>query len=256
MQYEEARAENRERDAEEIKKIIVQQIPHLADGRLLFEPDEAVEIHEGAVGMMKSNPNVSVLTTYADVDSVQSEGRTDASRRSDIAQELQNVYSNAGVSSELFASTNATTLKYSATKDMALMMSFANLCSVFITNFINGLYANTNVSFKYSIMPISYWNADDYTKTSLNLANSGYSFLLPALGLGLTQRDLNNIKDLENDVLKLSEKLIPLATSYTQSNNEGGRPALPDEKKADQTIINEESSSSSTTTSTEQGGSE
>jgi hypothetical protein len=42
----------------------------LTDGGLLFEPEEAKIIHEGTVKMMKGNKNVSVLTTYADVDSV------------------------------------------------------------------------------------------------------------------------------------------------------------------------------------------
>lgn len=247
LQYDEAIQSNQDMNAEEIKKIIVQQIPHLSDGRLLFEPEEALEIHEGTVGMMKGNPNVSVLTTYADVDSIQSEGRSDASRRNDISQSLDNIYSSAGVSREIFSSTTATAVKFSYSKDLALMMNYANKCSVFITNYLNFHYANSNVSFKYTILPISHFNAEDYTKASLSLANSGYSFILPALGLGLTQRDLNNIKDLENDVLKLSEKLIPLATSYTQSgkngtNPEGGRPALPDEDKAEQTAKNEESS--------------
>jgi hypothetical protein len=38
----------------------------------LFEPDEAEEIHKGSVGMLSGNPNISVLTTYADVDSIAS----------------------------------------------------------------------------------------------------------------------------------------------------------------------------------------
>ena len=57
---------------EEIRKIIVQKIPHLSDGRLLFEPDEDLEIHTGTVGMLKGNKNVSVMTTYADVDAIAS----------------------------------------------------------------------------------------------------------------------------------------------------------------------------------------
>lgn len=92
---------------------------------------------------------------------------------------------------------------------------------------------------------------------------------MPALALGLTQRDLVSIKDLENDVLKLGDKLKPLSTSYTQSgsdNNsnketggekgngettegkaqgvnpdEGGRPTLKEGEKTEKTIKNEES---------------
>jgi hypothetical protein len=45
IDYDESVLTEKERDLEEIRKIIVQKIPHLSDGRLLFEPDEALEIH-------------------------------------------------------------------------------------------------------------------------------------------------------------------------------------------------------------------
>ena len=75
------------------------------------------------------------------------------------------------------------------------------------------------------------------------MANSGYSFILPTLALGFSQSDLGNLKDLENDVLKLGEKLIPLTTSYTQSteDNKGGAPKKEEQEKADQTVENEKS---------------
>jgi hypothetical protein len=75
----------------------------------------------------------------------------------------------------------------------------------------------------------------------LKQANSGYSFILPALAMGLSQRELGNIKDLENDVLNLKEKLIPLSTSYTESGAGPGRPELPAQQKSAKTIANEES---------------
>jgi hypothetical protein len=55
MKYEYSVELEQERQREEINKIIVQKIPHLNDGRLLFEPDEAAEMHDGAVGMVRSN---------------------------------------------------------------------------------------------------------------------------------------------------------------------------------------------------------
>ena len=63
IQYDDTVDTERERDLDEIRKIIVQKIPHLQDGGLLFEPEEAEVIHKGTVGMLKQNKNVSVLTT-------------------------------------------------------------------------------------------------------------------------------------------------------------------------------------------------
>ena len=240
MDYDEAVDINRERDLEEIRKIIVQKIPHLADGTLLFEPDEALEMHAGAVGMMKGNKNISVLTTYADVDAVVSKTSSEASTNA-LEKSLQNVYSRASVSGQLFAPTGSQALNTSITNDMALMMILANKYSHFVTYIINYLFANSNVNFKYSILPVSWYNVTQYITDTMKLAQSGYSFILPAVAAGLSQKDLINIKDLENNVLKLSTKLIPLESSYTQSSGQVGRPALPVEEKSPKTIQNEES---------------
>ena len=56
--------------------------------------------------------------------------------------------------------------------------------------------------------------------------------------MGISQKELGNIKDLENDVLKLGDKLIPLVTSYTQTAD-GGRPTKEGSEKAPKTIQNE-----------------
>ena len=137
----------RERDLEEIRKILVQKIPHLTSGELLFEPEEAEMMHKGAVEMMAKNKNISVLTTYADVDAVVSKTASDAARNS-IEKMLQNVYQETGVSSQLFASTGSATLDTSLKNDLALMMYLAGKFANFITN-VNTLFGDKNISFKY-----------------------------------------------------------------------------------------------------------
>ena len=241
LEYDDAIQTERDRDAEEIRKILVQKIPHLQDGRLLFEPDEAAEMHAGAVGMLKGNKNISVLTTYADVDAVVSK-TTGESTSKTLEQIEKNIYAQAGVSGQIFSSTGSSTLDASIKNDIALMMYLANKFSRFITNSINRIYGNTNITFKYQILPVSIHNMDKFIDQSFKLSSSGYSYLLPAVALGLSQRDIVSLKELENDVLKLGEKLIPLSSSYTQSgDNAVGRPKLDDSEKAEKTIKNEES---------------
>ena len=264
IEYDEAVATERERDAEEIRKIIVQKIPHLNDGRLLFEPDEAEEIHLGTVGMLKGNKNVSVLTTYGDVSAIASNTSADRSDNT-LTRMEQNIYAQAGVSGQAFASTGSSSLETALNNDLALMMVLANKFSRFITNTLNDNFANGNITFKYTIMPITYYNTASFIDTSFKLVGSGYSALLPALALNMSQRDLVNIKDLENDVLKLGDRLRPLSTSYTQSADgsdgsdgeggdgdpkektvetdidEGGRPKKKEDEKTEKTIENEKS---------------
>ena len=239
LEYDDAKNINRERDLEEIRKILVQRIPHLQDGGLLFEPDEALEMHRGAVDMTKKNENLSVLTTYADVDAIVSKTSNDNALNS-VDKALTNIYAESGSSSQLFGTDSNLSLSTSITNDMALMMILARKLENLITSIVNEKYGNSNVMFTYKILPISYYNQKDYVETALKLANSGYSFILPALAMDISQRELSNIKDLENDVLDLKEKLIPLSTAYTETGNVG-RPEKDAQDKSAKTIANEKS---------------
>ena len=263
IDYDEAVITEHERDQEEIRKIIVQKIPHLTDGRLLFEPDEALEIHQGTVGMLKGNKNISVMTTYADVDAITSKTQAEGSVGT-LDKMEKNVYAQAGVSSEIFTSSGSSSLDASLRNDMAFMMILANKFANYISNLLNRKFSNSNISFKYIILPITYHNYDKFVDTSFKLVGTGYSFLMPAIALGLSQKDLGNLKDLENNILKLGEKLIPPSTSYTQSGDgtsngdnpedgkgtgepvvtdidEGGRPSKEEGEKADTTLQKEKS---------------
>ena len=108
------------------------------------------------------------------------------------------------------------------------------------------LFSNKKVNFKYTILPITYHNAFKYTDNALKLANAGFSFLLPALAMDLSQRDIVNIKELENDVLELADVLIPLQSAFTQgaedpNAKETGREAKDQSEKAETTLAKEES---------------
>jgi hypothetical protein len=240
----------------------------LTDGRLLFEPDEALEIHTGTVGMLKGNKNISVMTTYADVDAIASKTQAEGTVGT-LDKMEKNIYAQAGVSSEIFTSSGSSTMEASLRNDLAFMMLLANKFSSYVTNLLNRKFSNGNVSFKYTILPVTYHNYDKFVDTSFKLVGSGYSFLMPAIALGLSQKDLGNLKDLENNILKLGEKLIPPTTSYTQSASgkdggksseddkpdgegktgepvetdvdTGGRPKKEEGEKADTTVTTQES---------------
>lgn len=244
VRYDDAVEVERERELEEIRKIIVQKVPHLNDGTLLFEPEEAAEMHQGSVNMMKGNKNVSVLTTYTDVDSITSRTSNESSSNN-LSKMLQNIYSEAGTSLEVFSPTSSQSISHSLKNGLSLAMVLANKYSTFVTYIINAIFKNSNISFKYKILPVSYYNQSDYISDSLKLAQSGFSALIPSIAMGLSQKELMNIKSLENDELKLKEVLIPLSSSYTQSGSEsddkGGAPKKKEEEKAEQTVKNEES---------------
>lgn len=216
LNYDIAVENEKAREAEEIKKIIVNHIPHLADGTLLFEPDEVAVMHQGVVGMMRGNPNVSVLTSYGEVDAITSKTSTDTVS-TNLEKMKKTIFSEGGVSGEMFDSTSNLTISYSVDTHISLMMILARKYARFLTNIINSIYQNSNVGFSYTFLPIAEHNTKDYIDEAFKLASSGYSYLIPAVALGFSQRQIIDLKDLENKVLKLEKRLVPLQSSYTQS---------------------------------------
>jgi hypothetical protein len=66
------------------------------------------------------------------------------------------------------------------------MMILARKYSLFTSFILNNLFANSNVNFKYVILPVSWYNVTQYITDTLKLAQSGYSFFLPAIAAGLS----------------------------------------------------------------------
>jgi hypothetical protein len=120
------------------------------------------------------------------------------------------------------------------------MMVLGNKYARFIKYILNTVFGNANISFGYKMLPITLYNQSEFITDSFKLAQSGYSFLIPSIALGINQKDLIDLKELENNVLKLPETLIPLSSAYTQSYRESENPVGGQEKaleeKAETTV--------------------
>ena len=103
----------------------------------------------------------------------------------------QNIYAKAGVSGQIFAPTGSSSLEKSLENDLALMMSLANKFSVFITNILNTNFGNSNINFKYTVLPVSYYNSDKYIESTFKLVNSGYSFFIAGYSDGIKSKRFN-----------------------------------------------------------------
>jgi hypothetical protein len=61
---------DRRKQMQKLLKIIVQKLPMDKNGDLIFDVDEARDIHNNAVEMLKRAIGVDVLTTFTDVESI------------------------------------------------------------------------------------------------------------------------------------------------------------------------------------------
>lgn len=212
---------DKERNIQALKRILVQQIP-LDGTKLVFEPEEAAEMHEGVLQMMANNRDTDVLTTYGKIDLLDMSSTDD--EKTEITDVQNLIYSSAGLSKELFFATTEAGLEYSINNDLAMVMILGQRFSHFFTVLLNYKFENKKIKFKLIILPLSYYNSADYTSRAKELAAFGYSFLTPILSTGLDQTNLSALKDLENDLLHLDKILKPLQSSYTQSGKAQGEP--------------------------------
>lgn len=205
---------NKDRNLLSLKRIFTQEIPH--DGmNLVFEPEEASEMHAGVLDMLADNPDVDVVTTYGKPGLLDLSGDADDKTEVSSAQDL--IYDSAGVSKEMFSATTDAGITLSLNNDLAMMMILGQSFSHFFTALLNNKFGTRKVSIKLLILPISYYNAYEYTSRAKDLAAFGYTFLPPILSTGIDQTNLADLKILENDVLDLDTVLKPLQSAYTQS---------------------------------------
>ena len=205
---------DKKRNLQSLKRILVQKVG--VDGqKLIFEPEEAEEMHEGVLEMLQDNPDVDVVTTYNDIDLLDLSSDDDEKTEIDSVQDL--IYEAAGISKELFCATTDAGLQYSLNNDLAMMMILGQRFAHFFSVILNYKFGNKKIKFKLLILPISYYNSETYTSKAKDLAAFGYSFLTPILSTGIDQTNLADLKDLENELLNLDEVLKPLQSAYTQS---------------------------------------
>ena len=251
IDFKDYRILEKEKDTQELNSLLIQKLP-IEDGELVFDPEEMEEVHRGAVKMLANNGHTDVLTTAADVKLEDME-----SNRSVIANNLEkiekSIYSEAGVSKQLFAAEGNVALEKSITNDMALMMILMDKIANWVQYLVMNKFSDNQISFRVAALPISHYNESSVRQDALSLAQSGYSFLVPMMTLDLEQSDLVDLKNLEINALKLNQIMIPLASSFTTSS---GDPTTadpehdpkrvnqkPDDQKSDKTLENLESGS-------------
>lgn len=257
---------DRKRQMQQLIKILVQKLPLDKNNDLVFDVDEAADIHANAVQMLRNTIGVDVLTTFADVDDIDLSDSSQTSEDSlDNASDA--VYRSLGISENLFDTDGNLSLEKSILNDEASCRSLILQMGVFwdrVTQMCN----TKPRKFKFRLYMLettqnNYKDLADKYKAQVQL---GYSKILPQIALGHSQSSIINTAYFENNVLNLSSIMIPPLQSSVmnaetiealgksgqktdttqQSNTEdagAGRPELPEDQKSDKTLANEQSKS-------------
>lgn len=252
---------DRKKQMQKLLKILVQKLPMDKNGDLIFDVDEARDIHNNAVAMLRRAVGVDVITTFADVESIDISDKNTSTSTDDLEKVERTVYNSLGVSRNLFNTDTNMALEKSILDDESTMRSLLLQFDVFFDRIIEKKSTNKKYNFRFIMLETTQYNYKDMSKYYKELTANGQSKFMPMVALGQAQSSVYNLAYFENEILDLPMLMIPPLMSSTmngedilgtreqvkksnsQNNSEGsaGRPEKPDDEKSDKTIKNKES---------------
>ena len=255
---------DRKKTMQRLLKIIIQKMPMDKNGDLIFDVDEAQQLHNNAVQMLGKAIGVDVLTTFADVDVADLADTSVASAQSDDLQRVERqLFNEAGVSQMQFNTDGNIALEKSILNDAASLYNMLLQFEMFLNDLISDLNNKPKkIEYRVQILPTTIYNYLELAKAYKEQTQLGYSKMLPQIALGQSQSSVLANAYFENDILHLVDVFIPPLMSSTMNsdilkkNAEGGvggsskagtstegagRKELADDEKSEKTIKNLES---------------
>ena len=256
VDLDEAQELDRKKTLQRLLKIVVQKMPLDKNGELVFDVEEAQQLHNNAVQMLSRAIGVDVLTTFADVAVEDMDASRAETQSDDLARVERQLYNEAGVSQMQFNTDGNIALEKSILNDEATLY---NMILQF-EQFLNELMAPYNTSpkkveFRVQILTTTIYNYKELAKLYKEQVTLGYSKMLPQIALGQSQSSILANAYFENDILSLAELFVPPMQSSTMNaevlrqkagstgDKQAGRPEKPDDEKTTKTIQNKESQS-------------
>lgn len=260
---------DRRKQMQKLLKILVQKLPRDKNGDLIFDVDEAADLHNNAVQMLKRAVGVDVLTTFADVDSLDMSDKNTTTTTDDLSKVERSLFNALGLSSNLFNTDGNIALDKSIKQDESAVRNLLLQFHIFFDRVVQALNVNPKkYIFHFYMLETTQFNYQDLSKTYKEQTQIGYSKMLCQIALGHSQSAILNSIEFENEVLKLHEIMIPPLMSSVMSseqilgkqdqsnstNNQNnmqknistetksaGRIEKPDDQKSEKTIQNRES---------------
>ena len=264
IDLDEAQALDKKKTMQRLLKIVVQKMPLDKNGELIFDVDEAQQLHNNAVQMLSRAIGVDVLTTFADVEVEDMDASRAEAQSDDLARVERQLYNEAGVSQMQFNTDGNIALEKSILNDEATIYNMLLQFEQFLNELLEPFNTSKKkVIYRVQLLTTTIYNYKELAKLYKEQTQLGYSKFLPQIALGQSQSSILANAFFENDVLDLVNVFIPPLMSSTMngdvlnrvksdqagSNNPtssgdgAGRKELADDQKSEKTIANRESMS-------------
>ena len=169
---------------QKLLKIIVQKLPMDKNGDLIFDVDEARDIHNTAVAMLRRAIGVDVITTFAEVDSIDISDKNTTTSNDDLEKVERTVYNSLGVSRDLFNADGNIALTNSILDDEATMRNLLLQFDIFFDKIVEKKSANKKYNFRFMMLETTQYNYRDLSKLHKELTANGQSKFMPVIALG------------------------------------------------------------------------
>lgn len=250
-----ARELDKKKMAQKLLKIIVQKMPLDKNGELIFDVEEAKELHNNAVQMLGKAIGLDVLTTFAEVDVADLSDRSNLSSADELAKVERSVYNESGSAQNLFNTDGSTALEKSILNDEASLYGLLLQFERFLNDCLEDFNKKPDtLLFRVQLLTTTIYNYKDMSKLYKEQMQVGFSKMLPQIALGQSQSSILANAHFENDVLDLVNLFIPPMMSSTMNGDtlkaitgkggdgaETGRPEKPEDEKSEKTLQNLES---------------
>ncbi len=219
IDLDEAQALDRKKMQQKLLKIIIQKMPMDKNGDLIFDIDEARELHNNAVKMLGKAIGIDVLTTFADVDVADMADKNTTTSVDELEKVERTVYNEAGVSQMQFNTSGNLALEKSILNDEASLYSLICQYEDFYNYILAKTYNTNKVVYKFQLLSTTIYNYKEMAKLYKEQTQLGYSKFLPQIALGQSQMTILANAYFENEVLDLVNVFIPPLMSSTMSGN-------------------------------------
>jgi len=205
--------------------ILVMKLAMAQDGSWAMDLGKAKEFWQNLDSVLPEEIG-SVLSPMS-IDKISFE-RSHTGDTDTISEAEQNLFSAAGVSSLLFNNTKASAnaLLLSIKADQALTFGIVKSIEDVVNRYIRSTTYGKN--FKVTFLDVSAYNRKEMADLYIKAAQFGLPTVsMYAATVGLGQAELDSMNFLEDDVLGIKEKFMPLKSSSTQSAASSGDAGAP-----------------------------
>ena len=236
----EAQALDRKKMMQQLLKIVIQKLPIDKNGDLVFDVDEAADLHNNAVQMLRRAVGLDVLTTFADTDVIDMSDSNTTTTRDDLNKVERTLFNEFGVPQGIFNSDSNMALNNSIATDEASMRNLLQQLNIVFERITKRFNTNPkNYFFKFKFLETTAFNYKELAKMYKEQTQTGFSKVLPQVALGHSQSEIIAMANFENNILNLAQMMIPPMTSNTMSGDALLGKGKEDKDKTDKTNSNE-----------------